>query len=50
MPTIASVPSAKQIRAEPLVPGRISVSATRGRNCVALRPSGRIGGVREREE
>ena len=46
---MASVPSAKQIRALPLVPGRMSVSAVRGRNCVGERASGRIGGCRERE-
>lgn len=49
-PTMASVPSAKQMRALPLVPGRMSVSALRGRNWGAARPSGRRGGVSEREE
>lgn len=44
------MPSAKQIRALPFVPGRMSHSATRGRNCVAVRPSGRMGGCEEREE
>lgn len=50
MPTIASVPSLKQMRALPLVLGRMSVSATRGRNWVGARRSGRIGGWEEREE
>jgi hypothetical protein len=49
IPTMASVPSAKQIRALPLAEGRISVSATRGRNCVVVRPSGRTGGSCWRE-
>lgn len=31
------------------MPGNISLSATKGLNCVATRPSGRIGGVEERE-
>ena len=48
-PTMASVPSAKHIRALPLVAGRMSVSATKGRNWVAVRPSGRTGGVRDNE-
>lgn len=48
-PTIASVPSAKQTRALPLVPGSMPVSAVRGRNWVGLRPSGRIGVGRESE-
>ncbi len=42
-PTIACVPSANPMRALPFVPGRIVVSAERGRNCVGERPSGRIG-------
>jgi hypothetical protein len=46
---MASVPSAKQIRALPFVPGRMLVSAIRGRNWFGVRASGRIGGVRERE-
>lgn len=48
-PTMASVPSAKHILALPLVPGRMPVSATRGRNWAGERPSGRMGGVRESE-
>lgn len=43
------MPSAKQIRALPFVLGKISVSAIRGRNWLDVRPSGRIGGVRESE-
>ncbi|KAH0498619.1 hypothetical protein TgHK011_005864 [Trichoderma gracile] len=46
---MASVPSARHTRALPLVPGRIPVSAVSGRNCFDVRPSGRIGGLRERE-
>lgn len=46
---MASVPSARHTRALPLVPGRIPVSAVSGRNCFAVLPSGRIGGLRERE-
>lgn len=42
-PTMACVPSAKPMRALPFVPGRISHSAVRGRNCVGERPSGRMG-------
>ena len=49
-PTMASVPSAKHIRALPFVPGRISVSAIRGRNWVGDRESGRRGGSSERDE
>lgn len=45
-PTTASVPSEKHTRALPFVPGRMAVSAVRGRNCVAERPSGLMGGVR----
>ena len=32
------------------MPGKISLSAIKGRNCVAVRPSGRIGGNEESEE
>jgi hypothetical protein len=49
-PTIASVPSAKHTRALPFAPGRISLSATKGRNWVGERPSGRIGGLRHSDE
>jgi hypothetical protein len=42
-PTIACVPSAKPMRALPFVPGKMLVSAERGRNCVGERPSGRMG-------
>lgn len=48
-PTIASVPSAKHIRALPLAEGRSEVSARRGRKDVGVRASGRMGGMRERE-
>lgn len=48
-PTMASVPSARQTRALPFVPGRMPVSAVSGRNCVGVRPSARMGGLRERE-
>lgn len=48
-PTMASVPSAKHMRALPFVLGRMPVSALRGRNWVAKRPSGRRGGVSESE-
>ena len=48
-PTMDSVPSAKQIRALPYVAGRISVSAISGRNVAGERPSGRMGGVDDRD-
>ena len=43
------MPSEKHTRALPLAEGRMSASATRGRNCVGERPSGRIGGEADRE-
>ena len=44
------MPSLKHMRALPFVDASMSVSAISGRNCVAARRSGRIGGVRESEE
>src|SRR5256885_26861 len=48
-PTIASLPSLKLRCAEPLVAGRISVSALNARNSVEVRESGRMGGLCERD-
>jgi hypothetical protein len=49
-PAIASVPSEKQTRALPFALGMIPLSATSGRNCVGVRPSGLVGGVNDNEE
>lgn len=43
------MPSAKQIRELPFVPGKMSLSAINGRNWLAVRASGRIGGLCERD-
>lgn len=46
-PTIASEPSLKLTWAEPLVSGRIPVSALNGRKSVEERESGRMGGCED---